>query len=44
MLKKLLNEIGDHSKDFHETCPVQDIVDPELNPNYSIPIENHQDY
>jgi len=34
-----LNKLGDERKDWHEECPVLDIIDPDLNPNYLSPTD-----
>ena len=34
-----LNKLGDERKDWHEDCPVLDIIDPDLNPNYLSPTD-----
>jgi len=32
-----LNKLGEERNDWHEECPVLDIIDPDLNPNYLAP-------
>jgi len=34
-----LNKLGDERKDWHGECPVLDIIDPDLNPNYLSPTD-----
>ena len=36
---KQLNKLGEERNDWHEECPVLDIIDPDLNPNYVTPTD-----
>jgi len=38
-LSMQLNKLGDERNDWHEDCPVLDIIDPDLNPNYLSPTD-----
>ncbi|KRX07034.1 hypothetical protein PPERSA_08711 [Pseudocohnilembus persalinus] len=37
-----LLKLGEERQDWHENCPVMDIIDPELNPNYDFQYKQHK--